>query len=273
MHYNCARPSPMSKAIRYVLLSTSWCESLKGDVGANKHQLIHSSLLPKWLVTVSVLGLSMQKSLYPTFWNDKKSKDLKKAEKTGCPGVAMWPGQNSEERPAAALGLLPNPRTTSLQSLQTPAHLTPTALLPAGPLRPKGPFRPWRALLPLYTLSDSAWMLNYYVRLFLLYYYYSCYVFYYIVWLSLTLFGNVVNKEEILLLTTFAINWKSLTLIIVQTSFIDQFYMFQNHHVLPVRTSWECILLFRCFPFHFIIPQPWFHFCDLHVFGIQLYQT
>ena len=49
-------------------------------------------------------------------------------------------------------------------------------------------------------------MLNYYVRLFLLCYYYSCYVFYYIVWLSLTLFGNVVNKEEILLLTTFVIN-------------------------------------------------------------------
>ena len=119
-------------------------------------------------------------------------------------------------------------------------------------------------------------MLNHYVRLFLFYYYYSCYVFYYIVWLSLTLFGNVVNKEEILLLTTFAINWKpsfSLILIIVQTAFIDQFCMFQNHHVLPVRTSRECLLLFCCFPFHFIIPQPWFHFCDLHVFGIQLHQT
>ena len=49
-------------------------------------------------------------------------------------------------------------------------------------------------------------MLNYYVRLFLLYYHYSCYVFYYIVWLALALFGNVVNKEEILFLTNFAIN-------------------------------------------------------------------
>ena len=56
------------------------------------------------------------------------------------------------------------------------------------------------------TLSSSARMLNHYVRLFLLYYYYSCYVIYYIVWLSLSLFGNVVNKEEILLLTTFVIN-------------------------------------------------------------------
>ena len=117
-------------------------------------------------------------------------------------------------------------------------------------------------------------MLNFYVRLFLLYYYYSCYVLYYIVWLSLTLFGNVVNKEEVRLLTTFSINWRPLLLIIiVQTSFIDQFHMFQNHHVLPVRTSRECVLLFRCFSFHSIILEPWFYFCDLHVFGIQLHQT
>ena len=49
--------------------------------------------------------------------------------------------------------------------------------------------------------------------------------------------------------------------------------MFQNHHVLPVRTSRECVLLFRCFPFHSVILEPWFHFCDLHVLSLQLHQT
>ena len=45
---------------------------------------------------------------------------------------------------AAALGLLPNPRTTSLQSLQTPGHHTPRALPPAGPLRPSRALRSFK---------------------------------------------------------------------------------------------------------------------------------
>ena len=72
-------------------------ERCAGDVGANEH------LLPKWHCRYT--RHKMQTSLNPIFWNHTwwlyiKMK-LKKAEKTGRPGVAMWPGQ-SLERPAAA---------------------------------------------------------------------------------------------------------------------------------------------------------------------------
>ena len=49
------------------------------------------------------------------------------------------------------------------------------------------------------------------------------------------------------------------------------FCMFQNHHVLPVRTSWECLLLLCCFPFHSVVIESWFYFCDIYVFGVQLH--
>ena len=132
----CLTTVALPKAIKYVLLSISWMqepERCAGDVGANEH------LLPKWLFTVGILGLSMQTSLNPIFWNHTwwlyiKMK-LKKAEKTGRPGVAMWPGQ-SLERPAAASTRPHFPirgqPACSLCRLP-PRHHTPTAWLPAGP--------------------------------------------------------------------------------------------------------------------------------------------
>ena len=111
-----------------------------------------------------------------------------------------------------------HPRTSRLQSLQTTPqwcgpcrlsdHIGEPALPAAVASRPWGPSRPSRGhIWPFFEHSFIAWMLNYCVKLILLYYYYSCYVFYYIVWLSLAIFGNIVNKEEICLLTAFAINW------------------------------------------------------------------
>ena len=106
-----------------------------------------------------------------------------------------------------------HPRTSRLQSLQTtPQWCGPCRLLDItsenqhcqlqwlqGLRGPQGPPGGTSHLV-------RAWMLNYFVKLILLYYYYSCYVFYYIVWLSLAIFGNIVNKEEICLLTAFVIN-------------------------------------------------------------------
>ena len=111
---------------------------------------------------------------------------------------------DSEDEQAAVFA----DHTTVVRALQTPGYHTGEPALPAAVAsRPWGPSRPSRGhICPFFEHRFIAWMLNYCVKLILLYYYYSCYVFYYIVWLSLAIFGNIVNKEEICLLTAFVIN-------------------------------------------------------------------
>ena len=78
------------------------------------------------------------------------------------------------------------------------------------------------------------------------------------------------NQLNALILLPYA----PLTLFLILTCswhFSLIFCMFQNHHVLPVRTSWECLLLLCCFPFHSVVIESWFYFCDIYVFGVQLH--
>ena len=79
--------------------------------------------------------------------------NLRKAEKTGRPGVAMWPGQSFGGGPLqlwAASQSEDNQPAVFADSRPPHSHsFAACRALHCRPYRPRGPLRPSRALLPL----------------------------------------------------------------------------------------------------------------------------
>ena len=115
----------MSKAIRYV-----WSQS--ADVRVTTVMLVPTNIqhlcIPAWWPSGQVVGyynwLSNEEIFLSNIWKWWQEQPWRKQKR---PAGLVWQyglvrvSVAAEERPAAALGLLPDPRTTSLQSLQTPS--------------------------------------------------------------------------------------------------------------------------------------------------------